>query len=380
MREEIAKLQAVFSDATQHPSEALREGMEWFAKAITVKEADVVAQRGDLKRMEEKLRCHQHYLEEYEIYVRNYANRGSADWRGGETLKQQWVKVQRAYQQQGLEADYWKLDIVPNAYPVSKKALDKYVAVLAQETQTRAFALDTSEIELKRLRADRQDLQRPRYPEKKEWRYAEVHQEIGRVYRQLVGVHSTLRKGLKELVAALQVTNAPETDQASRVLALNVLLLRACRLTLDLQALYAIRQELWAAQRQEMKSWERSRISVEVQKYARDLNELVPDELLLPHDEVESLIPLPPRELAMYWPLYLVFRDQRRFLEDAKLELEELLATPKANHAPDQLKRIIEDLARLQEEMREQIRQNPEMEKDIKNLYGRMIDDLRDMP
>lgn len=377
MGRELAKLQEVFSDATQHPSEALREGMEWFGKAIPVREAGVVAQRGDLKRTEEKLRCHQHYFGEYEIYVRKYR---SADWQERGTLKQQWAKVQQAYQQKGLEPGYWKLSIDSGTYPETKQALEKYIAVLAQETQTRALALEASEIELKRLRADWQDLQRPRYPEKKEWRYAEVHQEISRVYRQLVGIHSTLRKGLKELVAALRVTNAPETDQASRVLALNVLLLRACRLTLDLQVLYAIRQELWAAQRQEMKSWERSRISVEVQKYARDLNDLVPDELLLPHDEVESLIPLPPRELAMYWPLYLVFREQRRFLEDAKFELEELLATPKANHAPDQLKRIIEELARLQEEMREQIRQNPEMEKDIKNLYGRMIDDLRDMP
>jgi len=367
----IVELQESFSNAMHNPSIALQEGRQWLAKVIADKEAEAVAWREARKRQEDTLYCYKSFLEEYESYKRKPVRTGDF------SEYVQWKKVRATYQERGVDVYYSQFGSWNDENDLYN-SLKRKVAALAQDAQTQAFALDKCEFELRRLRNDQQDLQRHRYSEKKEWGFVEIYQEVSRVYRQLIGIHSSLRKELRELALALGVPGAQETDSIGRVLILNALLLRACSLTLDLEALYAIRQELWPALLIEMRTWEKSRISVEFQKYARDLNDLVPDELLLPHAEADALITLPPRELAMHWPLYVVFSEQRRFLEDVKFELEELLAAPNTNNAADQRKRLIAELAGLQQEMRDQISQNPEMEMDIKNLYNQLLDELRE--
>lgn len=348
MYQDMFDLKDRVQEAMHNPALALRNGLARLPEKIKKKEKELKKLRDDLSKLDREAR------------ERSRENRRGLFGRR---------KEPGFFASLGEDLDNWALD------------------------GTRS-SVEETEAELNRLREFYNELKRPLYPEDKQWGFVEVDQEITRLYNQFAGAHSTLEQAgstAMTLMPSSEDKNNPWASLAGGLQQMSItsatmdgmedVVLRMCQLALGLDRLYAIRRTFLPAVLSEIGVWDKARVTAELQRRKRDLDELPSESEVLSRQLSELPIKYLSPEMMKRSPLYAVFGEQRRFLQDVVFELEAALErlkiTPKPSDPMTEALNQIKELRRkmdaaLANETDEDIRE------DIKRAYGKKIDALRE--
>lgn len=255
-----------------------------------------------------------------------------------------------------------------------------------------------AEAELQGLSELYEELNQPLYPAGKKWTFAEVDQEIIQLFNQLAGAHSTLEQAGSIAVTTVKpqfeagedgglpwgslMDGFKQLSAASAAMdGMDILLLRMCKLTLELDGLYAARRKLLPTFLREVKAWDKRQITAELQRRNRDLKDLPSESEVLTRQlsnlPVKNLSP----EMIKRSPMYAAFGEQRRFLEDVIFELQAAVEHNKtAPKKSDPTADILNQIKELRRKMKAALANetDTDIRDDIKRAYGKKIDALRE--
>jgi hypothetical protein len=230
-------------------------------------------------------------------------------------------------------------------------------------------------------------LSTPLYANVSNWTFEQVDGEIVTLYRRLAGSYAALEAA----VAPTQQLQDPaqnikikfgkgaEQDMPELVVGLQTILgalgatqdldttlLTVCKLTVELQGLYAERRALFKSFLQDVQTWDQLQLEVALRKRRRDFEDL-PTELRQQKDY---------SHLADMSAIVASLLEQRRFLEDVIFELEGALSRFKK--ASDPTADILKQIKELRRKMDAAVANetDPDLQTVIKQAYGKKIDDL----
>lgn len=252
--------------------------------------------------------------------------------------------------------------------------------------------IKTSEQEIIELHDFYAFLSAPMYPNISEWPFEQVEEEIATLYRRLAGSYASLEamtkpaRNLRDESTSLKTVKIKDGEgnelempnPLAQLTALfgaiippedmNTTLLTVCKLTVELQGLYARRRLLLKQFLQDVATWDKSRLDVELRKRKRDLQEL-PEEL---RQQKEY------SHLADMSAIVAAVIEHRRFIEDIIFELEAVLETYKVPKINDPMADILNQIKELKRKMDAALANetDPDLRAVIKQAYGKKIDAL----
>lgn len=257
-------------------------------------------------------------------------------------------------------------------------------------TNSTESLINSHQQEIDQIRELHAFLSKPMYPNASQWTFDQVDEEITTLYRRLAGSYASLEaatapgRQLQDPSNTIKIKIADEGEQEmanpfaqlgaflGAIIPpedLDTTLLTVCKLTVELQGLYTRRRALFKTFLQDMATWEKSRLEVELRKRKRDFDEM-PAEL----QQQKNLA-----HLSDMSAIVAAMIEQRRFIEDVIFELEAVLEHYKASQKiSDPTAEILNQIKELKRKMEAALANetDPDLRAVIKQAYGKKIDAL----